>query len=50
MLVPLPWDHEVYSDHPLVAPVKLDAPLEMSLYATCDAGQLPMSFPSVVSD
>ncbi len=50
VLGPSPWDYEVYYDPPVAGPVKLAAPPEMSLHATCDAGQLLMSFPGVVSD
>ena len=50
VLGPLPWDYEVYYDPPVAGPVKLANPPEMSLHATCDAGQLLMSFPGVVSD
>ena len=50
VLGPSPWDYEVYYDPSVAGPVELASPPEMSLHATCDAGQLMMSFPGVVSD
>ena len=50
LLEPLRWDHKVYYDRPVAGPVKLAAPPEMSLHATCAAGQLLTSLPCVVSD